>query len=176
MTTLETSTETNFDSSCTKIERTLGIDALHMESSEGLYIERGLYVVKQGSAVVTVTVLPTGTHHHQAVVRVYATVASEVSPNPQLFQQLLILNARLRFGSFAYEPKRQAVLFGHTLLGGPRLETSELLAAIHDVAIISDAYDDRIVARYGGKRMTDVIEESAWNHMLQQADTSDEEL
>ena len=41
------------------------------------------------------------------------------------------------------------------------MDPKELIATVHDVALVADEYDDRIVARYGGARMQDVIEESA---------------
>jgi hypothetical protein len=37
---------------------------------------------------------------------------------------------------------------------------------VHDVALIADEYDDRIVAQYGGARMQDVIEERAMAHLF----------
>ena len=39
------------------IERLLGLTAVHRESDRGLYIDRGLYVIKQGSSYVMIAVL-----------------------------------------------------------------------------------------------------------------------
>ena len=42
------------------------------------------------------------------------------------------------------------------------------------VALVADAYDDRIVAAFGGRRMQDVIEDSALSHILNpEPDTQD---
>ena len=87
-------------------------------------------------------------------------------PEPQLLRQLLILNGKLRFGAFAYEPDGELILFSHALLGGATLNANEVQAAVHDVALVADRYDDHIVARYGGRRMQDVVEESAWARLL----------
>jgi hypothetical protein len=142
------------------IEKTLG------QSNAYRKVDENLYVVKQGSSYVMISVLPSGPKRDRALVRVTAQVVSGVRPEPSLFRQLLILNGTLRFGAFAYVPEGEIVLFSHSLLGGPTLDASELLAAVHDVALVADGYDDRIVARYGGRRMQDVIEEKALAHLL----------
>ena len=54
-------------------------------------------------------------------------------------------------------------------LGGATLNPNEVMAAVHDVALAADRYDDQIVAQYGGRRMQDVIEESAWARLLKKA-------
>jgi hypothetical protein len=111
-----------------------------------------------------ISVIPTGPKSHpteRAVVRVLAQVVRGVRPEPSLFRQLLILNGQLRFGAFAYSPDGELILFGHAILGGAQMDERELVATVHDVALVADEYDDRIVARYGGARMQDVIEESA---------------
>jgi hypothetical protein len=46
------------------------------------------------------------------------------------------------------------------------MDPKELIATVSDVALIADAYDDRIVARYGGQRMQDVVEETALKHLM----------
>ena len=57
-------------------------------------------------------------------------------------------------------------MFGHSILGGESMDVKELVSAVHDVALVADEYDDRIVARYGGARMQDVIEEKAMSHLF----------
>jgi T3SS (YopN, CesT) and YbjN peptide-binding chaperone 1 len=144
--------------SCAHIEKALG------KSPAFRKVEDRLYVVKQGSSYVMISVIPTGgaSHHNdRAVVRVLAQVVSGVRPEPSLFRQLLILNGQLRFGAFAYVPDGHLILFNHMILGGDHMDDRELVATVHDVALIADEYDDRIVARYGGARMQDVVEESA---------------
>jgi len=82
-----------------------------------------------------------------------------------LAMQLLEMNALLRFGAFAYVPTGEVIVFSHTLLGGATLNATELTAAVRDVAIIADEYDDRIAARYGGQTMQELLEESVIEHL-----------
>ncbi len=146
---------------CEVIERTLGKSAAFRK------IEERLYVVHQGSAYVTISVLNVGIGGHpKPIVRVYAQVVRGVRPEPSLLRQLMMLNTRMRFGAFAYSPEGHVILFVHSILGGEEMDPKELIATVSDVAIIADAYDDRIVARYGGQRMQDVIEESALQHLM----------
>jgi hypothetical protein len=151
------------DASREHIEKALG------KSPAFRKVEDNLYVVKQGSSYVMISVVPTGpkSHHNdRAVVRVVAQVVSGVRPEASLFRQLLILNSKLRFGAFAYLPEGDVVLFAHSILGGESMDEKELIATVHDVALVADEYDDRIVARYGGARMQDIIEESALAHIF----------
>lgn len=157
---------TPFEQTASLIERLLGLSATHRESERGLYIDRGLYVIKQGSSYVMIAVLRTGPVGDHILVRVTAQVVAGVRAEGPLLRQLLILNGKLRFGAFAYEPHGELILFQHTLMGGSTLDDNELLAAVHDVALVADRYDDHIVARYGGRRMQDVLEESAWARLL----------
>lgn len=122
-------------------------------------VDDDLYVIHQGSTYVTINICETeaGT----CLVRVCAQVVANVRPEPSLFRQLMVLNACQRFGAFAYLPEGDLVLFIHSMLGGEHLDPRELLASVTDVALVADAYDDRIVARYGGLRMQDVVEENA---------------
>lgn len=154
--------------SCAQIEKTLG------KSQAFRKVEDRLYVVKQGSSYVMINVLATGGKAHsddRAVVRVVAQVVADVRPEPSLFRQLLILNGQLRFGAFAYVPEGHLVLFVHTILGGEGMDSRELTATVHDVALIADEYDDRIVARYGGARMQDLLQQSAISHLFGGVDT-----
>lgn len=148
--------------SCKIIEATLG------SSSAFRKIDDRLYVVKQGSSYVMISVLgkKRGAKADAVVVRVVAQVVSGVRPEPTLMKQLLVLNGTLRFGAFAYVPDGHLILFSHTILGGEGMDPRELLATVHDVAIVADEYDDRIVQRYGGARMQDIVEQSALDHIF----------
>jgi hypothetical protein len=150
---------------CELVEKTLG------KSPAFRKVEERLYVVKQGSSYVTISVVPS---QEKPLVRVYAQVVSGVSAEASLFRQLLILNGRMRFGAFAYVPDGDLILFVHSMLGGGHMDAKELVATVTDVALIADAYDDRIVARYGGQRMQDVVEESAMRHILGTGDDDGE--
>jgi hypothetical protein len=151
------------DASCAHIEKVLS------KSPAFRKVEDRLYLVKQGSSYVMISVIATGpkSHHNErAVVRVVSQVVAGVKPEPSLFRQLLILNGQLRFGAFAYVPDGHLILFTHSILGGEQMDEREVVATVHDVALVADEYDDRIVARYGGSRMQDVIEQSALQHIF----------
>jgi len=65
--------------SCSHIEKALG------KSQAFRKVEDRLYVVKQGSSYVMISVIPTGPKSHQAdkaVVRVVSQVVSGVNPEP----------------------------------------------------------------------------------------------
>jgi hypothetical protein len=159
------------DASCINIEKILGKSPAYRK------VDDHLYVVKQGSSYVMISVVPSGHKgkvNERALVRVVAQVVAGVKPEPSLFRQLLILNGQLRFGSFAYVPEGSLIMFGHSILGGDSMDPKELIATVHDVALVADEYDDRIVARYGGARMQDVIEEKAMSHLF--GDKPDEEI
>jgi hypothetical protein len=150
---------------CDTIEKTLS------KSQAFRKVEERLYVVHQGSTYVTISVVDAGREgRSKPVVRVYAQVVSGVRPEPSLFRQLLVLNARMRFGAFAFVPEGDVVLFVHTILGGDHMDAQELVATVTDVALVADGYDDRIVARYGGQRMQDVVEDVAMQHLLGEED------
>jgi hypothetical protein len=158
--------------SCSKIEKTLGKSPAYRK------VDERLYVVKQGSSYVMIMVIPGGPHGHEedrAVVRVVAQVVKGVRPEASLFRQLMILNGKLRFGAFSYVPDGDCIFFAHAILGGNNMDSNELLASVHDVAIIADEYDDRIVARYGGARMQDLLEQQAVMHLFGPALFDDEE-
>lgn len=140
------------------IEQTLGDNPAYRK------IEERLYLVKQGSAYVMINIVPW--NEEQAMVRCVAQLVKGITIDGRLAQQLLELNARLRFGAFAYEPVDKVVLFIHSILGGATLDADELLATVRDVALIADEYDDKLVQRYGGQRMSDLLEEAAMERMI----------
>src|SRR4051812_29379087 len=122
-------------------------------------VEPRFYVVRQGSAYVYIHVLPW--EPDRALVRLVAQLARGVEMTPDLALRLLRLNARLRFGAFGFVPQGSCVVLGHTLLGGETLDAEEISAAVRDLSIIADEFDDRIVEEAGGKRMQDLIDASA---------------
>jgi len=147
--------------SCQVIEKVLGKSAAFRK------VDDGLYVVKQGSSLVMISVLPWKPEKgkpERAVIRVVAQLVKGVEMEVPLALRLLEMNAQLRFGAFAYVPKGDVILFSHTLLGGANVNEDELNATVRDVAIIADEYDDRIAAQYGGQTMQDLLEESVVEH------------
>ena len=140
------------------IEETLG--------SHGSYrkVEDRLYVVKQGSSYVMINIVPWG--ENKALVRCVAQLVKGVRMDGKLALELLQLNAQLRFGAFGYDDQDQLLMFLHSILGGTTLDPDELLATLTDVAIIADEYDDKIIERYGGRTMRDLLEEAALDRVL----------
>jgi hypothetical protein len=136
----------------------------HMLEGSPAYrkIEGGLYVVKQGSTLVMISVHPWKNH---AVVRLAAQLVKGVSMEVALALELLELNALLRFGSFAYVPAGEVVIFSHTLLDRDLSDPEEFMQTIRDFAVVADDYDDRISARYGGQTMQDLLEEGVVEHL-----------
>lgn len=141
------------------IERTLGGNHAYRK------IDDRLYTVKQGSTYVMINVVPWGPD--KALVRCVAQLVKGVRMEGNLALELLELNAHLRFGAFAYEKDAESLLFLHSILGGPTLDPEELLATVRDVAVIADEYDDRIIKRYGGQTMMDLLEEAAFERVLE---------
>ncbi len=139
--------------SCAKVEKTLE------KSPAFQQIDKGFYVVRQGSAYVHLMVADWG--DDRAIVRFVAQLARGVEMNPDLAMKLLRLNARMRFGAFGFVVDGGCVTFSHTLLGGETLNSEELLATLRDVALVSDEYDDKVVAEAGGQTMQQLLEESA---------------
>lgn len=120
---------------------------------------RALYVVRQGSAYVTVEVLSgkKGT----AVVRFLSLLAHGVRLNRELSVALLTMNAQLRFGAFGWVESERAVVLTHSILGGQNLNPEEVMWTLRDVALLADEYDDKVVTAGGGLRMQDMIEDEA---------------
>jgi hypothetical protein len=127
-------------------------------------VDDSLYVIKQGSAYVMVNVVPWG--DNRAMVRCTAQLVKGVDVDGPLAKQLLELNSHLRFGAFAIDTTEHTVLFTHTILGGTTLDGEELTATLRDVALIADEYDDKLMKKYGGQRMIDLLEEAAMERII----------
>ncbi|HJZ83807.1 MAG TPA: YbjN domain-containing protein [Polyangia bacterium] len=145
--------------SCELIEKSLSSSPAYQK------VEDRLYVVKQGSSIVMINVVPWGSD--KAVVRCIAQLVKGVDLKPELAKQLLEMNAVVRFGAFGFVPDGSVITFGHSILGGATMDPIELLATIRDVALIADEYDDRIARKYGGQTMIELLEESALRHLLE---------
>jgi hypothetical protein len=128
-------------------------------------VDDSLYVIKQGSAYVMINVVPWG--DKRAMVRCTAQLVKGVDVTGPLAIQLLELNGHLRFGAFAWEPSEHVILFTHTILGGHTLDSAELMATLQDVALIADEYDDKLMKKYGGQRMIDLLEEAAMERIIE---------
>jgi len=117
-----------------------------------------VFIVKQGSTFVMLNVTPMS--RDRAQVRCIAQLVKGVSMTNDLAVELLQMNTRLSFGAFAYAEGAKLVLITHSLLGGDTLDPDELVAAIEDMALLADEHDDDIIARFGGQRMSDLLEAS----------------
>jgi hypothetical protein len=133
-------------------------------------LDSKLYIVKQGSTFVMINLVPLD--GERAQVRCVAQLVKGVNITPELALEMLSLNARLRFGAFAYEPNGQLILIIHSILGGETLDPAELITTLSDVALLADEYDDRIIAKYGGQTMRDLLEEAAIDRIVASADVS----
>lgn len=148
-----------------EVATTLLIERTLQDSPAYRKIDDTLYVIKQGSAYVMISVVPWG--DNKAMVRCTAQLVKGVPLEGGLAKQLLELNAHLRFGAFAWESTDQVVLFTHTILGGTTLDPEELMATLRDVALIADDYDDKLMKKYGGQRMIDLLEEAAMERIME---------
>src|SRR5678816_993299 len=104
------------------IERTLSTSPAYRK------VDDSLYVIKQGSAYVMITIVPWG--KDKACVRCTAQLVKGIKVDGGLALQLLELNAYLRFGAFAWDKDQETVLFVHSILGGTTLDPDELLATL----------------------------------------------
>ena len=113
------------------------------------------FYVRYGSTVLEISVEPYGPE--DAMVQVMAYCVQGVQLENDLMLGLLELNHHLPFGAFSLVGRD--LFLSHTLFGRT-LERGSLLAAITAVANVSDEYDDRIVAKYGGQTALDRIRDT----------------
>jgi hypothetical protein len=155
----------NNDMNPAEVATALLIEKTLQDSNAYRKIDDSLYVLKQGSAYVMISVVPWG--DNKAMVRCTSQLVKGVDVDGPLAKQLLELNGHLRFGAFAWDPAEHTVLFSHTILGGTTLDPEELMATLRDVALIADEYDDKLMQKYGGQRMIDLLEEAAMERIME---------
>lgn len=131
-------------------------EPIHDEVNDHIY-------VRYGSTVLEISVDPYGPE--EVAVEVMAYCAQDVSLDEQLLLGLLELNHQLPFGSFSLVDSD--VFFSYSLFGH-NLDRRNLLGAIAAVATISDDYDDRIVARFGGQTALARIQDTGGKHKRRQ--------
>lgn len=115
----------------------------------------GHFYVRFGSTVLEISDDPYG--QDDALVTIMSYCVQGIERDEDLFVALLELNHRLPLGAFSLVG--DDVFFSYTL-SGRSLSPPNLLAAVEAVATVADEYDDRIVARYGGKRALDRIRDT----------------
>ena len=113
------------------------------------------FYVRYGTTVLEISVDPYGPE--EAMVTVMAYCVQGVRLEEDLLLGLLELNHHLPFGAFSLVGRD--VFLSHSLFGSA-LDRSTLLGAIAAVANVSDEYDDRICARYGGQTALDRIRDT----------------
>lgn len=117
--------------------------------------ETGHFYVRYGTTVLEVSVDPYGPE--ETTVQVMSYCVQGVRLEPDLLLGLLELNHHLAFGAFSLVGRD--IFLSHTLFGRS-VDRASLLSAIAAVANVSDEYDDRIVAKYGGQTALDRIRDT----------------
>ena len=113
------------------------------------------FYVRYGTTVLEISVQPYGSE--EAIVVIMSYCVQEVELAEDLLLGLLELNHQLPLGSFSLVGND--IFFSHSLFG-KSLEPRDLLRAITAVATVSDDYDDRIVAKYGGQTALERIQDT----------------
>lgn len=122
------------------------------ELFEDMLEEEGHFYVQYGSTVLEISVEPYGPEDSSVAVMSYCVQGADF--DDELRDGLLALNHDMPFGAFSIVG--DDIFFSYSLFGRT-LERSNLLGALAAVAEISDEYDDKIVAKYGGRRALDRI-------------------
>src|SRR5206468_11974904 len=108
------------------------------------------FYLKYGSTVLEISIDPY--EEDDAVIEVLAFCVQGAEPSFELQHELLRVNAELPIGAFSMVDRD--IVFSHSFLGR-RLMPEQLIASPHAVANISDEFDERIVAKYGGETAID---------------------
>jgi hypothetical protein len=104
------------------------------------------FYLKYGSTVLEVSIDPH--EDDDAVIEILAFCVQGAEPTFELTRELLALNAEVPLGAFSMVGSD--IFYSHSFLGR-RLRPEQLIASLETVASISDLYDERLVARYGGE-------------------------
>lgn len=104
------------------------------------------FYLKYGSTVLEISI---GAYEEDdAVIEILAFCVQGVEETFELMQELLHLNAEVPLGAFSMVGND--IFYSHAFLGR-RLRPEQLIASLDSVASISDLYDERLVAKYGGE-------------------------
>lgn len=139
------------------------------ELFEDIVEEEGHFYVRYGSTVLEVGAEPHGDEDAAVVIMSYCVQDAEL--DDELALGLLELNHSLSFGAFSVVGND--IFFSHTLFGRT-LARDNLLNAVTAVADISDEYDDKIVAKFGGQRALDRIRGTGGRRRRQEAARADQ--
>ena len=104
------------------------------------------FYLKYGSTVLEISIDPY--EEDDAVIEILAFCVQGAEPTFELLQELLLLNAEVPLGAFSVVGND--IYYSHSFLGR-RVRPEQLIASLDSVASISDLYDERLVAKYGGE-------------------------
>src|SRR3989449_9424479 len=110
------------------------------------------FYLKYGSTVLEISIHPY--QEDDAVIEILAFCVQGVEPSFEMMQELLRLNSEVALGAFSMLGKD--IFFSHSFLGR-RLRPEQLIASLDSVATISDEYDEKLVATYGGETAIDCL-------------------
>jgi len=117
--------------------------------------DEGHFYVRYGTTVLEISVEAYGPE--ESVVTIMSYCVQDVEVDEELMVSLLELNNQLAIGAFSMVGSD--IFFSRSLFGRD-LEPRDLLRAITSVATVSDDYDDRIVAEYGGQTAQERIQDT----------------
>ena len=104
------------------------------------------FYLKYGSTVLEISINPY--EEDDAVIEVLAFCVQGSNLSFEMTQELLRLNSEVPLGAFSLVGND--IFFSHSFLGR-RLRPEQFIASLASVASISDEYDEKLVAKYGGE-------------------------
>lgn len=117
------------------------------------------FYLKYGSTVLEISIDPY--EEDDAVIEILAFCVQGVEAGFDLMQELLRLNAEVPLGAFSMVGND--IFYSHSFLGR-RVRPEQLIASLDSVASISDLYDERLVAKYGGETALERLRSDAARH------------
>jgi hypothetical protein len=113
------------------------------------------FYLKYGSTVLEISIDPY--EEDDAVIEVLAFCVQGVEPSFEMMRELLRLNSQLPLGAFSMVGTD--VFFSHSFLGR-RMRPEQFITSLDNVASVSDEYDDKLVAQYGGETALECLRSS----------------
>jgi hypothetical protein len=117
------------------------------------------FYLRYGSTVLEISIDPY--EEDDAVIEILAFCVQGVEPTFELMQELLRINSEVPLGAFSMVAND--IFYSHSFLGR-RLRPEQLIASLDSVASISDLYDERLVAKYGGETALERLRSNAERH------------
>lgn len=114
------------------------------------------FYLKYGSTVLEISIDPY--EEDDAVIEILAFCVQGVEQTFELTQELLQLNSEVPLGAFSM--CGNDIFYSHSFLGR-RLRPEQLIASLDSVASISDLYDEKLVAKYGGETALERLRSNA---------------